>query len=915
IITNDAVQPFAVQQLTNAGLTQTQANYVIALGSLVGIGGLTHAAKVRSPGTVKSEFVTYDPANLPEGVTATTGSPVRLADWHTRGAPKDLRTQIAMEALGPDATPRQIRHYANSMRSNPLVVLKTLADDGTHTVVGAATVKTNTAGLFGRDPLGNKLQPKTGEVKPLLGDGEVKAQVIAAAVEGTKQFTTQNGIFWQSRDSDDASWVPDANLKTQRIRRDAPAQLSQLPEDARPWGTTQVLDQGGSTQQQLKGLAAIPEADRINWPTGTRDLVYNVNMPRPVTALGQQWLGKIVHPMHKDSYLGRLNLETNPLNYVLSKLRPQTKASPQVVGQYEVPAGVASDAPYRVATYYKAGTASDDLLTTLAQQEVDANAGFGNKTSFNNHPEQRLLAAAKANLAKLDLVVLTETNQLTGKQTVIGNAALTSDFKGFRAGVPSQFSWLGDMQYKPGTTYLGHVFVAPGSKAGNQIVLAAADVAKNSGARRFDFLTQWSGAQKLYQNMGARPVGTAAPDGAPLPMTVYDARFGGKSGEYLLGVTDPVALNRLHPDIKQMITESNGSPEVLQAKLNDVNKNGDPMQYIAKADDGSLLTRYEMDFNPTAANWRIAAKWRMQDAKFWTQQHTWEPVRKPVLAPVNATVSGGKWANQYVNPYSLTAFEPGTVRSALRNTGWAAKYGIKQSWTTYRGAVVDTALLQAATGNVYIIRNDDRAIRPFNGLPGSESVAIYFPWTGTMLSGWVSGPNIRGPAPLVDNGLQPLFRTSAKLTDPTGPKGAGGLTAARAVVAEANMGIRWFGNNNGVSAVTAASIRLSPVNVNGRVDVPIQAGGPHGVQIPFSHTWFMPSVSHAFYVGRYGVLVRSLHVTLSGASQTSVFSTAERAKAYKSGEHWMLGSKSVTTGSGLFVTLNPAYGQPEFKVS
>ncbi len=68
-------------------------------------------------------------------------------------------------------------------------------------------------------------------------------------------------------------------------------------------------------------------------------------------------------------------------------------------------------------------------------------------------------------------------------------------------------------------------------------------------------------------------------------------------------------------------------------------------------------------------------------------------------------------------------------------------------------------------------------------------------------------------------------------------------------------------------------------------------------------------------VGRYGVLVRSLHVTLSGASQTSVFSTAERAKAYQSGEHWMLGSKSVTTGSGLFVTLNPAYGRPEFKVS
>ncbi len=99
-------------------------------------------------------------------------------------------------------------------------------------------------------------------------------------------------------------------------------------------------------------------------------------MPRPVTTLGQQWLGKLVHPMHKDSYLGRLNLETNPLNYVLSKLRPQTKASPQVVGQYEVPAGVVSDAPYRVATYYKAGTASDDLLTTLGKARGQGERGL-----------------------------------------------------------------------------------------------------------------------------------------------------------------------------------------------------------------------------------------------------------------------------------------------------------------------------------------------------------------------------------------------------------------------------------------------------------------------------------------------------------------------------------------------------------
>jgi hypothetical protein len=128
------------------------------------------------------------------------------------------------------------------------------------------------------------------------------------------------------------------------------------------------------------------------------------------------------------------------------------------------------------------------------------------------------------------------------------------------------------------------------------------------------------------------------------------------------------------------------------------------------------------------------------------------------------------------------------------------------------------------------------------------------------------------------------------------------------------MGIRWFGNNDGVSAVTAASMRLAPLNVNGRFDVPIQSGGPRGLQVPHSFTAFMPSVSHAFYWGHNGVIVRTLHVTLSGASQTSVFPAAARANAYRSGDHWMLGSKSITTGTGYFFTFNPAYGKPEFKV-
>jgi hypothetical protein len=1096
IITNEAVSPFAVQQLTDAGLSQTQANYVVALGSLVGIGGLTAGARARAPGTVKPEFLTYDPANLPKGVTASSGSPVRIADWHTRGAPKDLRTEIATKVLGPDASPRQVRQVSNSMRGNPLVVLKTVADDGSQTVVGAATVRTNSTGRWGRDAQGNRIDPKSAEIKPLLGDGEVKSQTIAAGAEGVKQFTKQRGVFWQTVDPEDSSWVPDANLKHQRVRRDAPTLISQLPEDQRPWGTHQVIEQPGNTQSKLKQLAAIPEGDRVNWPVGSRDLVYGVsyekplsspawlkpafltfdpakvpegvtaspgspvrfadwhtrgapkhlrteiaekilgpgaspqqvkqvassmrgnplvvlkavgddgthtvvgaatvrtngtgrsggnvhgtlvdpksaeikvllgdgevkaqtiaagaegvklftaqrgvfwqtvdpndsswvpaansrnqpgasgdlvytvNYERPWKALYGERLGKLVHPMRKDSYLASFNLNYSPVNYVLSRLKPQAITSPYRIGEWPNPT---EGGPTRVATFYPAGTVPKAMLPKLAQMEVDANAGFGNKTSFNNHPSERLPGVAQANLAKLDLVVMVES---ADPDTPIAAAALTSDFKGFRKQNVAAYPWLSDTHYKPGTTYLGHVFTDPTSKSGLQIVQAAHLAARRNGARHFDFLTQWSQAQKLYKNMGARPEGYPHPGDAPLPMTVYSARFGANAGEYLTSLSDPKALRFVDPRLKKLIADSNGSPEVLQAKLDRLNDLGLAHMFISGADNGSLLVRYSMDFNPTPASWRMQAQWKWQDTKYWIQEGMWEPIRKPVLAPARALGAGGRWLNDRVNPYSLTAFEPGTVRSALRSAGYASSYGIKQSWTTYKGAVIDVAALQAITGNVQVDVNNYAGIIPFNGLPNdkSRSVTVYFPWTGTMVSGWVTKWNARGPAPIDDTGLQPLARASAPLTDPKGPKGAGFLTAARAALYEGNIGIRWFGNNSGVSAVTAGSIRLSPVNINGRLDVPIQSGGPHGVQVPHSHTWIMPSFSHAFYWGRGGVIVRTLHVNLSGAWQSSAFTSAARANAYKSSDHSLWGSKGITTGTGYFFTLNPAYGKPDFKV-
>jgi hypothetical protein len=909
IVTNEAVSPFSVEQLIHAGLTPTQANYVLALGNIVGLGGAAGFAKVRAPGSVKTEFLTYDPANLPEGVTTAAGSPVRVADWHTRGAPKDLRRDIATEALGPGASPRAVNKLANSIQGNPLVVLRTLADDGSKPVVGAAIVRTNTRGWAGRDGQGNRIQPRSAEIKPILGDGEVKQLTVAAGVTGVKQFTNQGTVFWQTKDPEDSSSVPDANLKHQRVRREAPTLLSQLPEDQRPWGTTAALDQGASsqplsTQAQLKKLSAIPEGDRVNWPVGTRDLLYDMSIDRPLTALGQQWLGKIVHPMHKDSYLGWVNFKFNPVNYLLSKLRPQSNPEPKVVGAFDAPDG----GPTRVATFYPAGSAPDNLLTTIAAAETKTNKDFGNLTSFNNHPEERIAVVAKENLKKLDLVVLTSTDPLTGESTLVAGAAITKNYKGLKGSNNAAFPWLADGRYKPGTTYLSHVFTKQ-PRGGGQVVLAAERVAKDNGARHFAFLTQWQGAQKLYQRQGAHLEGQSARPGADLPMTVYDARFGTNAAEIILKSD----RNKLPPSLQQLVDESNGSTQVLQAKLDALDTAG-AHGFAAQAPNGALLTRYNMDYSPTATSWRMSASWKFQDAKWWAQQNFWEPyIAKPVHKPLQAVGSGRRWLSEHINPYSLTAFEPGMVRLALRSTGYMTGFGIKQSWTTFRGATIDLAALQAATGNVHIVRDDDRAIRPFNGLPGSQSVAVYFPWTGTLLSAWAAGPNVRGPAPIDDNGLMPLARASASMTDPKGPKGAGVLTAARATSGEVNWGIRWFGNNNGVSAVTAGSLRFAPINVNGRVDAPIQSGGPKGLQLLHSFTWFMPSVSHAFYYGQSGVLVRNLHVTLSGASQTSVFSPAQRGNAYRSGEHSMLGSKSVTTGSGYFLTLNPAYGTPEFE--
>ncbi len=155
IITNEAVQPLRCPAVDQRGGSRKPSKLCDRPRQSGCIGGSRTPPKVRSPGTVKSEFVTYDPANLPEGShhrDRQPGTPRGLAHaWRNR---KTCARKLPWKRLGPMLTPPTDPAIRELDAEQPLVVLKTVADDGTHTVVGAATVKTNTSGLFGRDPLG-----------------------------------------------------------------------------------------------------------------------------------------------------------------------------------------------------------------------------------------------------------------------------------------------------------------------------------------------------------------------------------------------------------------------------------------------------------------------------------------------------------------------------------------------------------------------------------------------------------------------------------------------------------------------------------------------------------------------------------------------------------------------------------------
>jgi hypothetical protein len=278
-------------------------------------------------------------------------------------------------------------------------------------------------------------------------------------------------------------------------------------------------------------------------------------------------------------------------------------------------------------------------------------------------------------------------------------------------------------------------------------------------------------------------------------------------------------------------------------------------------------------------------------------------------------VSGaGHWLSEHLNPYSYPdGLQPTALRATIQDAGHALRYYAKQGIHVGRTGVLLSLGPQAAAGQMYFVTNDNRTVLPFNGLPDSPSLALYFGWTGTMITLWGNGPNARGPAPLDPNGLQPLMRIRPALNDPNGPNSAGILATGRLILAgEVNLGIRWFGSNNGVSAQSAMSMRFGRVNSNVRADVPVQPGGPKGFSLIGSLTALAPSMSHAFYIGPFGGTVRTPRVTMIGTLQTAPLSAADQNAAFRAGEHHTRGAKGVSGGTGFYFTLNPAYGVPDF---
>jgi len=926
VVTGEQVRPFTVSALMNAGYTETQANYAVMAGNILTTVGMVKGAASRTTAAshfnirefdrsgapiltgadARTQAAAHPPGATANGAAATSkafkppGSPVRTSDFYESNAPEYVRRQTA-RLLGEHVDPEALRNRS----------IVTVNDPFTGEIYAASVIKQNAAG---RDAWRNRIEPRSAIVEHVGGDSLGMRQALSASEKAIEQFTTQHRLVYTTTHPPDAEFMNAARSQVQLLR-----------------------ESSAVTDRQLLALDKVPFESRGNLNDGTHRVSYTATFDRPLTAFGSPMLGWVAKPMDSRSALGMFNRLINPMknavalhNYVK---RAHTEFQP---AETFAPPPKLKDALPRDAYVYSRGILSESQYAAQVEGVITANAPLGDIVNFNRMSPHERVPHFTRELQGLDVVRVVEKPQ-GGGDVLVGGAAIKRDFRGYQnvAFERERFGALASEQHPPRTAYLSHVF-GPGG-GGMLGTVAAINHARKIGQRSVVFVTQGEQAQNMYAKLGGRSHAGAEAGGQNIEgLRITSAEFGPYAGRSILRAIDAGAplepqLNRFPAEIRSVVKEAietrgNQPDEMVAQRIqSQLPKSKEMDDWVGKLPNGVLFVKYQVDFKPKSTLQSL--QWKAADAADYAKVFARNAVDQGIVQPLSKGVStmmsykpamvdrfitAAGDLHLKVNPYALpTTIEPRPLHASWHNAVHTVVDTGRAGWEIAKGTLVFTAAAQAVTGNVNFYSNNDRATRIFNGVPGSKSIAVQFPLTGTTIAAWTAGPNVRGPYPLDETGLMPLASLSRGLSDPNGPMSVNGLTAARAVLGEANLGIRWFGTNN-ISAISAYSVRLLPVNGNLRASVPIQRGGtPPNASLVSSITGIMPSASHAVYWGRTGLVVRKLHVTLSGGAQTNVVSTAQRAAAMRSGQHWTAPSNDITTGQGVFLGGNAAYGTPE----
>lgn len=573
----------------------------------------------------------------------------------------------------------------------------------------------------------------------------------------------------------------------------------------------------------------------------------------------------------------RWTSEQPPVRYTVGKAKSVQAAvtgrptAPQEIETF--PARGQTSGIDRRARLYPPGTLPRDQLALQAERVLEANQGLPGSPYARMTPKQ---VAEELDSLYVVQVVREGAGPTLRDADLMGGAALRPGWKGPQG----DSQWLGDA-LPAEAAYLSHVFGRAGG--GQQATAAAKTAAGQLRAQELDFYTRWSGAQVLYRNMGTPQA---------------DVRFTPQAPDLLL-TAGPATLDSLPAPVRSAVDAAKAQPPQQQrAHLENALGTLTPGDFTAQLPNGVLRVSYRV---PLDGN----GPW----TPHWTQRL--RGVGGSVKPAVQATGRGLSRAYEAVNPHAgPKTIEPGRGRQALRDASYLSSHARR---TALKFAVAPWAVanvVQLATGQAVVHRNDDAALVPFNALKGSDSYSIYFPWTHTTLSVWNSGPALRGLYGLSESPAQPNGRYGASPVNPAGPRSATGVMPARANLGEWGFGLQ-IGNNETAWRMSGG-VRLANAAYNNRLDIPAEKGGTKGLSILTSLTPIQPNFNTGVYVGPVGVINRDMLLILGPALQTERLgaTAAASSSAIYAQRHGHVGGR-VSGSQGTFFTLNAGHGKPE----